>query len=48
MGRVAHGVPNRLVQLAALGNSLVPQIAEWIGRRIVSWEQSPYEYEDAA
>lgn len=38
--RVAHGVPNRLDQLAALGNALVPQIAEWIGRQIMSYEFS--------
>jgi DNA (cytosine-5)-methyltransferase 1 len=38
VGRVAHGVPNRLDQLAALGNALVPQIAEWIGHRILEWE----------
>lgn len=37
--RVAHGVPNRLGQLAALGNALVPQIAEWIGRRILDYEK---------
>jgi DNA (cytosine-5)-methyltransferase 1 len=36
VGRVAHGVPDRLDQLASLGNALVPQIAEWIGRRIVT------------
>jgi site-specific DNA-cytosine methylase len=35
---VAHGVPDRLDQLAALGNALVPQIAEWIGRRILEAE----------
>ena len=38
VGRVAHGVPDRLDQLAALGNALVPQISEWIGRRILEWE----------
>jgi hypothetical protein len=32
------GVPARVDRLAALGNALVPQIAEWIGRRIVSYE----------
>jgi hypothetical protein len=25
-------------RLAALGNALVPQIAEWIGRRILEFE----------
>ena len=38
VGRVAHGVPDRLDQLAALGNALVPQIAEWLGRRILDYE----------
>lgn len=38
VGRVAHGVPARVDRLAALGNALVPQIAEWIGRRIIEWE----------
>ena len=38
VGRVAHGVPDRLARLSALGNALVPQIAEWIGRRIVAYE----------
>jgi site-specific DNA-cytosine methylase len=26
-------------RLAALGNALVPQIAEWIGRRILKFEE---------
>lgn len=39
VGRVAYGIPARVDRLAALGDSLVPQIAEWIGRRIVSLEQ---------
>jgi hypothetical protein len=25
-------------RVAALGDSLVPQIAEWLGRRILAWE----------
>jgi DNA (cytosine-5)-methyltransferase 1 len=38
VGRVADGIPSRVDRLAALGDSLVPQIAEWIGRRIMDYE----------
>ena len=34
VGRVAHGVPGRVHRLKALGNSIVPQIAEEIARAI--------------
>jgi DNA (cytosine-5)-methyltransferase 1 len=39
VGRVAHGIPDRVDRLRALGNALVPAIAEWIGERIVTCEE---------
>lgn len=34
--RVANGVPRRVDRLKGLGNAVVPQVAEWIGRQILS------------
>jgi DNA-cytosine methyltransferase len=38
VGRVAHGVSGRVHRLKALGNSIVPQIVEEIGRAIIKAE----------
>ena len=38
VGRVVDGLPNRVPQLRALGNSIIPQIAQAIGEAIMTAE----------
>jgi DNA (cytosine-5)-methyltransferase 1 len=37
--RVDDGLPHRMERVHACGNAVVPQLAEWIGRRIVAFDQ---------
>jgi DNA (cytosine-5)-methyltransferase 1 len=43
VGRVAHGVPGRVYRLKALGNSIVPQIAQEIGQAIIKAEREEWK-----
>ena len=40
VGRLADGIPNRVAQLRALGNAVVPQVVEVIGRAIMETERA--------
>ena len=42
VGRVANGVPRRVDRLRGLGNAVVPQIPEFIGRAIMEWENATH------
>lgn len=41
LGRVAHGVPNRVDRLEELGNAVVPQVPEIIGNAILQRMRAP-------
>ena len=37
VGGVVDGFPSQVDQLRGLGNAVVPQVAEWIGRQVADW-----------
>lgn len=39
VGRVAHGIANRVDRLKLLGNGQVVQVVEWIGKRIMDFDR---------
>jgi len=39
VGRVAYGVSRRVDRIRGLGNAVVPQVAEFIGRQILDYDQ---------
>jgi len=46
VGRVAHGIANRVDRLKLLGNGQVVQVVQWIGERIMEFETTKSKKEE--
>ncbi len=40
LARIPHGIPHRVDRIRGLGNACVPQVVEWIGRKILESQRA--------